>query len=134
MVYFTPATNHPMKKSTQVRKNEKNSAISAPLLYNVTFSASVSRFCHTFYDIIEETIDNSMVLLNEVIQVKHYLSKDTCIIEKKHYSVLIRFVQSWEDSFWNDDKPEQKILSDSARISVGILLFKAYNEITANKC
>lgn len=64
--------------------------------------------------------------------MKHYLSKDTCRIEKKHYSVLIRFVQAWEDSFWNDDKPEQKLLSDPARFYTGILLFKVYNEIAAN--
>ena len=46
--------------------------------------------------------------------------------------MLIRFVQAWEDSFWNYDKPEQKLLSYSARFYTGILLFKVYNEITAN--
>lgn len=62
----------------------------------------------------------------------HYLTKENCIIEKKHYSVLIRFVNAWEEAFWNDDKPEQKLLSESARVFLGISLFKAYNQIAAN--
>ncbi|MGN0620203.1 MAG: lanthionine synthetase LanC family protein [Ruminiclostridium sp.] len=62
----------------------------------------------------------------------HYLTKENCKIEKKHYSVLIRFVNEWEEAFWNNDNPEQKILSDSARYYIGISLFKAYNQIVAN--
>lgn len=62
----------------------------------------------------------------------NYLTKENCIIEKKHYSVLIRFVNAWEESFWNDDKPEQNLLSDNARYFLGISLFKAYNQIAAN--
>lgn len=61
----------------------------------------------------------------------NYLTKENCVIEKKHYAVLIRFVNAWEETFWND-KPEQKLLTNSARYFAGILLFKAYNEIAAN--
>lgn len=62
----------------------------------------------------------------------HYLAKDNCIIEKKHYSILIYFVNAWEDMFWNDDKPEQKLLTNYARYYIGIFLFNAYNQIAAN--
>ena len=64
--------------------------------------------------------------------MEYYFTKDTCRIEKKHYSFLIRFVQEWEESFRNEDAPEQKLLSSSAMVYAGILLFKAYNEIAAN--
>lgn len=68
---------------------------------------------------------------SEVIALPHYLSKENCVIEKKHYAVLIRFVNAWEEAFWND-KPEQNLLTNTARYYAGILLFKAYNEIAAN--
>ncbi len=66
-----------------------------------------------------------------MIALPHYLTKENCTIEKKHYAVLTRFVNAWEEAFWND-KPEQKLLTNSARYYAGILLFKAYNEIAAN--
>ena len=62
----------------------------------------------------------------------HYLTKESCTIEKKHYSVLLRFVNAWEEAFWNYNKPEQRIFSDYARYYTGLLLFKAYNDIAAN--
>ena len=62
----------------------------------------------------------------------HYLTKDNCFIEKKHYSVLIRFVNNWEDQFWNDEKTEQNLLTNQAKYFIGIFLFQAYNQIAAN--
>lgn len=62
----------------------------------------------------------------------HYLTKDNCFIEKKHYSVLIRFVNNWEEQFWNDEKTEQKLLTNQAKYFIGIFLFQAYNQIAAN--
>ena len=64
--------------------------------------------------------------------MKHYLIKEKCRIEKRHYSILLHFIQKWEENFWDDDKVEQKLLSDSAKFYAGILLFKTYNEIVAN--
>ena len=62
----------------------------------------------------------------------HYLTKDNCFIEKKHYSVLIRFVNNWEERFWNDEKTEQKLLTNQAKCFISIFLFQAYNQIAAN--
>ena len=73
--------------------------------------------------------------LKEKMRVKtmaHYLTKDNCWIEKKHYSVLIRFVNNWEERFWNDEKTEQKLLTNQAKYFIGIFLFQAYNQITAS--
>lgn len=66
------------------------------------------------------------------VRTKHYLTKENCLIEKKHYSVLIHFVHKWEERFWDDEKIEQKLLSDSAKFCAGLLLFREYNEIAAN--
>lgn len=61
----------------------------------------------------------------------HYLNKENIKIEKKHYSILIKFVQDWEESFWKEGKPEQEMISSSARVYIGILLFRYFNEIAA---
>ena len=66
------------------------------------------------------------------VKTKHYLTKENCRIEKKHYSVLIHFVHKWEERFWDDEKIEQKLLSDSAKFCAGLLLFMEYSEIAAN--
>lgn len=66
------------------------------------------------------------------VKTKHYLTKENCRIDKKHYSVLIHFVHKWEERFWDDEKIEQKLLSDSAKFCAGLLLFREYNEIDAN--
>ncbi len=61
-----------------------------------------------------------------------YLSDKTCSIEKKHYSVLIRLVQNWEEQFWRDDCPEQRLFSYSARVCTGIALLQAYSFLAAS--
>ena len=62
----------------------------------------------------------------------HYLTMDKCWIEKKHYSVLIQFVNNWEERFWNDEKTEQMLLSNQTKYFVSIFLFQAYNQIAAS--
>ena len=62
----------------------------------------------------------------------HYLTEQTCRIEKKHYSVLLHFVQNWEDRFWNDEKEEQRELAFSAKAMAGLQFFRALNPIAAN--
>lgn len=64
--------------------------------------------------------------------MEHYLTKETCILEKKYYYVLLHWIQEWEEAFWNDARPEQQMLTDSARLSAGICLFKAINPIAAS--
>ena len=54
----------------------------------------------------------------------HYLTKDNCRIEKKHYSVLIQYVNNWEERFWNDENTEQKLLTNQAKYFVSIFLFQ----------
>jgi len=64
--------------------------------------------------------------------MSHYLSSETCSIEKKYYSVVFRLVQDWEDRFWRDDRPEQQLFSYPARVCTGIALFQTYNFLAAN--
>ncbi|MGN0663230.1 MAG: type 2 lanthipeptide synthetase LanM family protein [Faecalibacterium sp.] len=64
--------------------------------------------------------------------MKHYLTEETCRLEKKYYTVLLRVVQDWEEAFWNEERPEQSTLTFSAKVYAGIFLFRAIDPIAAS--
>lgn len=64
--------------------------------------------------------------------MEHYLTKETCTLEKKYYAVLFHWVQDWEETFWAKDRPEQQMLTDPARLSAGIWLFKTIDSIAGS--
>ena len=64
--------------------------------------------------------------------MKPYFTPETCRLEKSYYAVLFPVVQSWEEAFWDDARPEQQALTYSARIYAGMFLFRTLDPLVSD--
>ena len=64
--------------------------------------------------------------------MKPYFTPETCRLEKPYYAVLFPVVQSWEEAFWDDARPEQQALTYSARIYAGMFLFRTLDPLVSD--
>lgn len=64
--------------------------------------------------------------------MKPYFTPETCRLEKTYYAVLFPVVQSWEEAFWDDARPERQALTYSARIYAWMFLFRTLDPLVSD--